>query len=83
MAEGEVEERPFERVPREDPEGVALLHASGEETVREQLDPLGRLGPRHLAPAFLGLDEVRSPVAGHGVAPEARNRTVAGHPYGL
>ena len=80
VAEREVEERPLERRAREDPEGVALADAQREEAVGEQLDPLGRLGPRDLAPAVLGLDEVRGrPCSRDGVAPEARNGPVR-HP---
>ena len=51
VREREVDERPFERVPRQDSEGIALADAAREQAVRDQLDPFGRLAPGDLPPA--------------------------------
>ena len=58
VGQREVEQRPLERVAGEDAEGVALADASREEAVREVLDALRRLGPGHLPPAGVLLDQI-------------------------
>ena len=84
VREREVEEGPLERRAREDREGVALADAAGEQSVRQQLDAVGRVRPRDLLPAVGPLDEVRGArVAGHGVAPEAGDGAITGHPDGM
>ena len=76
QAEGEVEERPLERRPAEERERCTLLHAEGEQAVRQLVDRLGRLGPGDLAPLAVDLVQVRSARAalGRRVAPQIRDR---------
>ena len=77
VREREVEERPLERVRRQDPEDVALPDPAGEQAVREELDALGRLGPGDLAPAVRQRRGRRAPVLrADGVPPEARDRAL-------
>ena len=59
VGEREVEQRPLERRPREDRERVALADAAREQPVGESLDALGGLGPGHVVPVVVVLDEVR------------------------
>src|SRR5919198_752657 len=54
-AQREVEQGPLETRRRENPEGVALADPEREETERELLDLVGRLGPRDLLPAAVPL----------------------------
>ena len=61
-------------------ESDRILGEAREQAVREERDPLGRVVPRHLAPALGALDEVGGPaVSGDRVAPQSWDRALFAH----